>query len=168
MTIEEVIAHVEIRHVLSKYVRAGDRHDIELANSVYWPEAHIKHAHVDAGVEYIDRAAKKHKEEALPGVACHHITGQYIKIDDADHARVESCCFAIWPYFDENHVEHTGAFSGRYLDKFERRNGEWRIIERLVVHDFSRADFPGEIWPITSRFIQGTGNDQDPSFEFFK
>jgi hypothetical protein len=28
--------------------------------------------------------------------------------------------------------------AGRYLDRFERRRDEWRITERMVVHDWFR------------------------------
>ena len=29
---------------------------------------------------------------------------------------------------------------GRYVDRFERRHGEWRIAERTVVVDWQRID----------------------------
>jgi hypothetical protein len=36
--------------------------------------------------------------------------------------------------------------SGRYLDRFERRNDEWRIAERLVVHDWFRESADTGDW----------------------
>ncbi|MDY2622297.1 MAG: nuclear transport factor 2 family protein [Dialister sp.] len=167
MTIEEVIAHVEIRDVLARYIRGGDRMDPELVRGVYWPDAQIKHGHTKDGVKVIERANEHYKKHSLPAAACHHITTQYIKLDDADHARVESYYFALWPYYDKDQAAHTGVMSGRYLDKFERRNGEWRIKERLVVQDFNRAEFLGEQWTTMSEFPRGTSTEDDPSFEFF-
>jgi hypothetical protein len=29
--------------------------------------------------------------------------------------------------------------NGRYLDRFERRNGEWSIARRMVVNDYTDA-----------------------------
>ena len=35
---------------------------------------------------------------------------------------------------------------GRYIDRFERRNGEWKIADRTVLMDLSRST------PVTARF----------------
>ena len=31
-------------------------------------------------------------------------------------------------------------FGGRYLDRFERRDGEWRIAHRTVVHEWDKVE----------------------------
>ena len=40
----------------------------------------------------------------------------------------------------ENGLRAVETWWGRYLDAYERRNGEWRIKSRVCVHECSRAD----------------------------
>src|SRR3546814_6068429 len=37
-------------------------------------------------------------------------------------------------------IPHEFFFGGRYFDRFERRNGEWRIAERMLLMDWNRCD----------------------------
>jgi hypothetical protein len=55
-------------------------------------------------------------------------------------------------------------FGGRYVDRFERRDGEWKIADRVVVHEWSTlepltAAFPGQ------RFVQGRRDGDDVSYQ---
>jgi len=65
---------------------------------------------------------------------------------------------------------HQFMMAGRYLDRFERRAGEWRIFERQVVLDWS------DNWPSTEVSDQGmfetlrprgSYGRSDPFYEFF-
>ena len=52
-------------------------------------------------------------------------------------------------------------FGGRYIDRFERRDGEWKIADRVVVHEWDQVEHivlaytPG-------RFAEGTRGPDDP------
>jgi hypothetical protein len=46
-------------------------------------------------------------------------------------------------------------FAGRYVDRLERRDGEWRIAHRVVVHDWSRIDPVAETFPGLDQFVHG-------------
>jgi hypothetical protein len=57
-------------------------------------------------------------------------------------------------------------FAGRYVDRFERREGEWRIARRTVVHDWSRqlpAAHESLGLPLGD-FAQGRRDGSDPVF----
>jgi hypothetical protein len=53
---------------------------------------------------------------------------------------------------------------GRYVDRFERRDGEWRIAARITVHDWSRIDPVTENFEHAGRFRQGTRSTDDPVY----
>ena len=53
-------------------------------------------------------------------------------------------------------VRHVDTWHGRYLDRYERRDGEWRIAARVCVHEWTRTDRVTSPMPIdASRFRQG-------------
>jgi SnoaL-like domain len=68
----------------------------------------------------------------------HNICNVLIELD-GDIARCESYVIVIvrLPQ-DEGAMDWMHA--GRYVDRFERRNGEWRIAYRTVVYDLERFD----------------------------
>ena len=61
---------------------------------------------------------------------------------------------------------------GRYLDRFERRNGEWRIAERMVVHDWFRENPDTGDWskgPFgMSGLALGAGSRDDKSYTWLE
>jgi hypothetical protein len=68
-----------------------------------------------------------------------------IRLDGA-RARVESYLWSasVLPGDATREV----VVSGRYLDRFERRNDEWRIAERWVVHDYFREHRDTADWSV--------------------
>jgi hypothetical protein len=54
---------------------------------------------------------------------------------------------------------------GRYLDRFERRDGEWRIAHRKVIFDSMRSR-PSQEVPIKPNWIRGQRDSSDPIYEF--
>ena len=57
----------------------------------------------------------------------------------------------------------TDFFSGRYVDRFERRDDVWRIANRVVVHDWSvsnRLDAGAFPLPMDA-FVQGVRGRSD-------
>ena len=55
--------------------------------------------------------------------------------------------------------------SGRYIDKFEKRDGEWKIVKRQGVHDWVRFEQAsdkgvlGDVGPMPSR------SRSDPAYQ---
>ena len=61
--------------------------------------------------------------------------------------------------------------AGRYLDKFERRNDEWRIVHRKALYDWSRVEETKSGWekpPVSEILERGIQGPEDLSYEFLK
>ena len=59
---------------------------------------------------------------------------------------------------------------GRYLDKYEKRDGSWKFAERAIVTDWARVDDPSPVrfdHPITRDTPRGSPQADDPSHRFF-
>jgi hypothetical protein len=136
----------DIFDVEKRYTRGADRHDKELARSAFWPEATISFGTPMSRDEYIEW-----EERELAGYAAHqhHVTGQTIEID-GDTAHVESYLIyflvprdrtadVVGPVSPGRALtsEKTRLGSGRYVERWERRNGEWRILVREYVEDLA-------------------------------
>lgn len=184
MDLEEITARLEIHEaraaiheLLYRYARGVDRSDLELIKSIYWPEAVDHHGpFVALGFAFADRLVTR--ERSIEAVGEHHFTNITIKID-GDDAWVESYFLAFHPHNDDvaapidpgAGANYIGVGSGRFLDHVQRREGEWRVLHREVVNDWTRLDMPGAIWPRASwqvgGFTRGRRHD-DPSYALFE
>jgi hypothetical protein len=122
-----------IRNCMFRYSRAIDRCDMELLKTVYWPGAIDRHTGFTGTIEAFIAWAEP-RLKAMPHSV--HMLGNILIDLEGPKARVES-------YFWSVNVLAAGEprevlAVGRYLDRFERRDDEWRIAERLVLHDWFR------------------------------
>lgn len=118
-----------IRDVLVRYSRGIDRLDAELVRSAFHDDALVANPGQDAaGVEpgRVALARDDHDDRSL-----HYVTNEFIQLD-GDTARCESYWRALRVRFDGEDSHVSDAF-GRYVDRFERRAGEWKIARRIVV-----------------------------------
>ena len=165
MTHEELAAHTEIQQVLFRYCRGVDRGDKTMLASVYHPDAIDRHG----AWEGPGRAFGDYLVPAMDAAnlsSQHHITNSLIDLDGA-RARVESYFIALHPLRDEAGARHAFV-CGRYLDRFELRDGAWKIAERQVVIDISRALDAAVPWPGAAAFPSGARREADPSWALFK
>jgi len=167
LTLEQISAHIEIRQCLARYCRGVDRRDIKLLKSVYHPDATDNHGTFNGKAhDFAEYLMNEMKDS--PGFGTHQVTITYIKLHGADSADTESYYLAHHPLIDaktgERQLLHTG---GRYIDHFERRNGEWKIARRLCTIDWSRRHLPGETWEIQSQFVKVGAVGEDPSYTQF-
>jgi 3-phenylpropionate/cinnamic acid dioxygenase small subunit len=83
-----------------------------------------------------DRQAARSGTPPSLSTSMHNISNVLIELD-GDVARCESYSIVIVRIRkDGGDVDWLHA--GRYVDRFERRNGEWRIAYRTVVYDVER------------------------------
>ncbi|WP_308206448.1 hypothetical protein [Mycobacterium yunnanensis] len=64
----------------------------------------------------------------------------------------------------------TPTVGGRYLDKYQKREGGWGFVERSIVTDWARVDDPSPVrfdHPLTRGTPRGTLDANDPSHQFF-
>ncbi len=127
-----------IRHVLTRYARAIDRFDMDLLRTVYHSDAYDDHGgykgDIEGFIEYL--------KEVLPRFqSTQHFLGNIHVELDGDRAHSETYCQA-WHRIagDPETQAHDSVAGLRYVDLFERRNGEWRIARRKVVIDWMRDD----------------------------
>lgn len=174
-TLEELSARLEIQDVLFRYCRGIDRRDKGLLRSVYWPDAVDRRSYgpPDAGPrEFADRVIDGFGD--LPAYSQHHITNVFIDLDlTRGVARVESYNLVMHPVGPETSLvlattdpdNHLRVMGGRALDRFERREGEWRIARRVMLVDWSRDDLAGRpLFDEASHGLTSGGLDSDPSY----
>jgi ketosteroid isomerase-like protein len=128
--LERTADTLEIRDALTRYCRGFERCDLDLAASAYHEDATEVHGPFKG-------KAREFLAGMLPvlrgyEVSVRHITNLLVEFD-GDTALSEAWFIAILREGGST-VDDSG--SGRYLDRWERRNGEWRIAARLAVMDW--------------------------------
>jgi hypothetical protein len=166
MTLEDLAAHIEIQQALYRYCRGVDRGDAAMIASVYHPDATDNHGSwVGPGRAFGEYLVPAMDQAATVGQ--HHITNALIEIDGAS-ARVESYFVAFHPGTGETGQPRHALVCGRYLDRFERRDGAWKIADRRVVIDISRALSEAGDWTGAKAFPAGGRREADPSSGHFR
>lgn len=141
----EMMAKHEIRDVLARYARGVDRADEAMLRSCYFEDSIEQHGPNYDGnaMEYITGAMERLK---LMGDMAHYLCQSHIELD-GDTARVETYVLTF-ARFDGNDEVSGGVdgkvdtmTGGRICDRFECRDGEWRIAHRRVAFDWN-SDVP--------------------------
>ena len=125
-----------IRTVVLRYCRGIDRRDLELVRDCYHPDATDDHGGAFTGTRDELVAWLSGVLERYDGTM-HTVTNQLVEVD-GDAADCESYGVAYhWgtPADDPRRNFTTGY---RCLDRFERRDGVWRIASRRVVLEWVR------------------------------
>jgi hypothetical protein len=134
----EMVDREAIRDVMMRYARAIDRIDAELLRSVYWPEATDNHGNYNGPVDgFIDWV--------IPGLGrmdqtMHMLGNIHIEIFGSQ-AAVESYFQAYHRMVRDDGSRFDAVIAGRYVDRMEKRAGEWRIARRELAYDWYR-DYP--------------------------
>ncbi len=162
--LSEVAAKQEIHDVIMRFSRGIDRCDEALLRSCFHADSFDDHGHFKGnGWDFAAYIVKSISERAHH--TTHAVTNVLIELDrrDSDIARAESYILAQLRRTDEKGGEWLDYFSGRYLDRFERRNGIWRIASRIVVHDWSAsAELGTASFPLpVDTFTQGRRDRKD-------
>ncbi|SCW47416.1 SnoaL-like domain-containing protein [Sphingobium faniae] len=139
----------QITDLLYAYARANDRADEALLRSCFWPESTHKHGRFEG--KSSDFVGFAFKIVAGLKYACHHISNVSVEVK-GDRAFSECYYFAQHRRDRKDGAgEEDQFFQGRYLDILERRNGEWKIIRRRGLSDYTSPAFPAETpyaqWP---------------------
>jgi hypothetical protein len=148
----------EIHEVQMRYCRGIDRLDEDLLRSVYFPDAWDDHSSfVGAASEFIPYITKRLREGF--NTHMHYICNELFEVD-GDVAHGESYYYAVHS-FERDGVVHDLTAGGRYIDRFERREGRWGIARRLVVVDWNRTAPALEILPSK---VTGSRDRNDPVY----
>jgi ketosteroid isomerase-like protein len=115
-----------IMDCIQRYARGIDRHDVELVQSCYHPDALDDHGFYVGPGQGLAEAANEMHQGLLSHQ--HHMTNHVIEID-GDTAHGETYYFVVM----RGNTGVTNLVSGRYIDRFERRDDEWRIAARVCM-----------------------------------
>lgn len=150
-----------IGRCLHRYCRGIDRCDATLVASVYHPDATDDHgAFKGLGVDfagYATTALRRHAE------ATHHMIGPPdIHFTSPTTAHVETYVSAVHRCRDDQ-GPYLERFGGRYVDRFEQRDGQWLIADRVCIHDWNAKERVELAWPY-DRFTEGRRDHSDPCY----
>jgi hypothetical protein len=149
---------MELLELLHRYCRAIDRRDYDLLRTVYHLDGIDDHGGLYSGSAE-DFIVKAVPQGLAPyAITTHQIMNATFKVD-GDRAEGESS--VLCAHISKDDPLDNTIVSGRYLDKFERRNGEWRILHRKTMSDWSNV--PGGLDPEQP---QGKTNRDDLSYHF--
>ena len=150
-----------ILDVVMRHARGHDRHDVALMNSCFWDDGADEHGDwVTAGPAYGETANGWHAGGFFGHN--HHITNHTCEID-GDTAHCES--YVIGTMLPKHTPGRAKFTAGRYVDRMEKREGEWRILVRRTVID---EEIEGESnWPegdLPATFPRGAWDETDISY----
>lgn len=132
--LRDMLDRQAIWQVMLRYARGLDRMDRELARSCYFDDATEDHGRFVGGpddfVMWAERVALLYRSTQ------HSLTNHWCDLQ-GDHAYCETYYIFIGVSDTPPHF----LSSGRYVDHFQRRNGEWRIANRVTVVE-STCDLP--------------------------
>jgi ketosteroid isomerase-like protein len=151
----------EIHEVLMRYCRGIDRCDAELLHSVYHPDATDDHGLFKGkAADFVPWALKSlGRDEGTS----HYIANELIEVE-GDVAYCESYFFAVHRRQNKDGTKADLIFAGRYVDRFERREGRWKIAHRQVVFDRSRIDKIEKSFSI-EEYVCGKRSREDPVYK---
>jgi ketosteroid isomerase-like protein len=155
--IDEMLAREDIRQCLVRYTRGVDRHDTSLVATAYHADAlddHTDYIGIGTGIGSYANAS----HDAIWEAHQHFMTNTTIELD-GDTAHVE-CYFIVAGRRKQN--SGTDIHGGRYVDRFEKRDGRWAIAARVVVYEWcSRAE---DAVAQLETFVTGTQDKSDTSY----
>ena len=119
--VEDMKSREAIRQQITRYGRGQEWLDVSLMHEVFWPDAHVDFGFFKGTWE--DYAPVLMEIEAGPETTYHFCGSPQIELD-GDTAYVE-----VYGIAGGRRDGHTHIYGGRYIERFERRNGEWRIAD---------------------------------------
>jgi hypothetical protein len=155
----EIRAEREIQRTILRYIRGADRRDFELMASAYHDDAYEDHGAFKGGVkDFVEWVRKRHEtiEQAM------HFVGNCLIEVEGDKAFAETYCIIV-------QHERTGlkdfatasptfkrtTMGVRYVDRFEEREGKWKITHRILVCEWIDEDLGGidvgPLWTVAKR-----------------
>ena len=129
--LQEMVDRADIHDCMMRYARGIDRHDRELLRSAYHDGAIDDHVgFVGVVDDFIDWALAYHGTQTRYQ---HYLLNHTVDID-GDEAHAETYYFFVGT--DREPPNHMTISGGRYIDRLERRDGRWAIVDRVCLVEF--------------------------------
>ncbi|MFF2508250.1 nuclear transport factor 2 family protein [Streptomyces sp. NPDC058067] len=143
-SLRELSDRQRIHDVVLRYCRGVDRLDLDLVRCAYHPDGVDHHTGfsgpVDAYIAWLEPLLR-----AFEGTQ--HIIGNHHVELLGDEAVAETYGTAVhWGSpADDARLNFTSGF--RYVDHLARRDGQWAIVERFAVREWTRSDAGARMAP---------------------
>lgn len=129
----------QITEVLYRYARGCDRRDEQALRACFHADSTHQHgSFVGSSGDFCALALQ------IVGAltACKHMISNVL-IDVRGSRAISECHFLSYHRLVDAHGRESDRFhGGRYLDRFEKRAGEWKIAHRTGLYDFERIVEP--------------------------
>jgi hypothetical protein len=142
-----------------RYSRGLDRVDVGLMKSAFWEDGILCNGPLNGPLDEFlvwwlplqpDRESVQHS-----------ISNQFVEFDGDDAADAETYFVASVKRYGSSQVE---LLTARYVDRFEKREGEWRIKSRLIANDWV-ATIGATTGSLAAARHQGFRSPLDPSYD---
>ncbi|MFN9499272.1 MAG: nuclear transport factor 2 family protein [Erythrobacteraceae bacterium] len=144
------------------YMRGLDRLDEALVAAQFWPDARCEYGIFSGSpadfAAFCMAALKDHARN-------HHMLGQHL----IDFAAQEEAFGEVYYQAYHRVADAAGAardlvIAGRYVDRYERRGGVWKIAYRSELVDWLRDDPASDAMLAAAPFIIGARKPADPLY----
>ena len=135
--LQELLAKQACLEVIARYCRALDWLDEDALRTVFTPDADIDYGFFKGRGDDFIKAVMEIEHTLLR--RWHNCSNTIIQVN-RNMAEAETYGFAANVY-ERDSQKMTDLFGGRYLDRFEQRDGNWRIVKRTYVLDWQQS-FP--------------------------
>lgn len=146
--IEQLWAREQIRDILHAYCQGIDRRDWDMVRGCFAADhVHSHGAFTGSAETFIGFAST-----ALQNIPATHHSLSNVHFDFAADglSATTQANFIAYHLIEAGHIEGTPVptggkatdwiVAGRYIDRFEKRDGRWIIVARNAVHDWERID----------------------------
>ncbi len=155
-----LLAERAIMRVLTTYSRSVDRYDFDILRTCYWPEGTDDHGSFVGGLE--DFMAFVQPALARFERTNHFLGNMLVDVDlAAGTARAETYAVAYHRFHDDQDRLTDMTAGLRYLDRFECRAGEWRILARVCAYEWRRTDLVVGAGGFGENYVRGVRSAQD-------
>lgn len=160
-SLQRLLDEAAIKELQIRYCRGIDRMDWELVRSCYHPDAIDDHGEYVGGIDGFIEYCKAGTPNFLSTT---HFTGNQLVEIDGDAAWAEHYARAYHRVAGgPDGPDKDLVVNCRYVDRLERRGGEWRLSKRVVIVDSERVDPVHERWVDPSQ-LRGRRDRSDPSY----
>jgi hypothetical protein len=132
--LEMLLDKQAIEEVVMRYSRTLDWLDAEGQASCFWPDAEIDYGFYSGNG---DGWVPVVMQVELGTLRRWHLCGGLLIAVEGNTASSECYGLTVSTAADDSGEKADSLFGGRYLDAWEKRDGEWRILKRRYALDFN-------------------------------
>ncbi len=155
-----------LHELVQNYCRAVDRRDYALLESVYHPDSIDDHSPMfkGSGPEFVRWVPSSVERFELT----QHVIVSASFVVDGTIAEGE--CFIVAYHLRKQEPQRETIAHGRYLDRYEKRDGVWRILYRKIIYDWSEVrPYDKELFAkISGGSTKASPDENDPLYTELK